>query len=355
VFGITKVAVDLGPAGDSFQANLSTLPLELIAGAGADVALGGKQADVLDGGAQGDILIGGPGSDVLRGGDDDAGANSGDDYLDGGLGRDAFFPGDGIDTISFSSYVENVFVSLDGKANDGRVGGIDDDNNEHENVPDVEILEGGAGDDQLTAFTGSHELRGGPGDDAIYTGDGDDVINGGGGEEYIESGGGDDLILLRDGRGGDNVHCDAGTDTVVIDEVDEPEPDCERVVRPPSPAPARAGGPGPTMTLRARSARLTKNKELLVGIGCPAGLSAPCRGLVTAALRKRNGRVGERLSGYEFAVSPGATAEGRIPLNSSGRWITSANKPVRAFLITDARAGGSLERHTQVPIVLRRP
>lgn len=61
-------------------------------------------------------------------------------------------------------------------------------------------LEGGEGDDQLTAGGGRAVLRGGPGNDVLVGGPGDDQISGGRGDDLIEGGSGNDVLLGEEGN-----------------------------------------------------------------------------------------------------------------------------------------------------------
>src|SRR4051812_8551703 len=73
-------------------------------------------------------------------------------------------------------------------------------------------LDGGDGDDTLTAAGGADVLSGGPGYDTLIGGEGDDRIDGGTGGDTADGGGGDDSIVLRD-RVTDTASCGAGRDT----------------------------------------------------------------------------------------------------------------------------------------------
>ena len=87
---------------------------------------------ILVGGDGPDELIGGPGADLLFGG-------RGNDRLDGGLGPDYLSGESEKDTVTYEDRTNQVFVTLDGRANDGEAG-------EGDNVlPDVEVILGGFG------------------------------------------------------------------------------------------------------------------------------------------------------------------------------------------------------------------
>lgn len=192
-------------------------------------------AATLSGGDHNDTLISGGGADTLDGGND-------------------------YDTVSYASRGSNVIVDADNSADDGESG-------ENDNVKtNVEVIEGGWGDDTLTvttvnAFT---ELRGGSGNDTLngrnnnspiwevfygedgndtinpaggsdiaYGGEGGDVINGGGGSDWYYGEGGDDTIAggsgndtLEGGSGADGISGNDGNDTIRVQDGENDQTDC---------------------------------------------------------------------------------------------------------------------------------
>jgi RTX calcium-binding nonapeptide repeat (4 copies) len=109
----------------------------LMGGPGIDEFNGDNGADTLEGGAYGDVLDGGAGNDSVLGGPGD------DEFIEGReQGSDLLYGGTGLESASYATKNRAaLFVSLDGKANDGTAG-------EHDNVfPSVEGLSGWAGDD----------------------------------------------------------------------------------------------------------------------------------------------------------------------------------------------------------------
>jgi Ca2+-binding RTX toxin-like protein len=129
------------------------------------------------GGAQGILITGGAGNDTLSGG-------IGPDTLNGGAGNDIFFEGigvtngsdvfigsDGIDVIDFSGRTNGLVCNLDGTANDGEPGELD-------NVfADIENIIGGAGADDLTGSSRVNIIIGGAGSDTIRGGTGIDTLS----------------------------------------------------------------------------------------------------------------------------------------------------------------------------------
>jgi hypothetical protein len=107
-------------------------------------------------------------------------------------------------------------------------------------------LQGGEGNDTLTAAGAADTLSGGPGFDTLSGGEGDDRLDGGTGGDLADGGSGDDSIVLRD-RVSDNAACGPGSDTVRAEVLDQLDFACERVdYGPPGSAgrlrPIRGGG-----------------------------------------------------------------------------------------------------------------
>jgi Ca2+-binding RTX toxin-like protein len=183
-------------------------------GAGIDTLAGGPGDDRLDGAGanlrgadSGDTLEGGTGTDVLAGGD-------GDDTLDGGLGPDRMNGEAGRDTVTYEDRRTPVVVTLDGEANDGVEGELD-------NVGrDVERVLGGTLDDSLTGGIASVVLAGGSGED---------LVNGGRSSDRLSGGSAPDVLDARDGHA-DVVDCGEQGDLAIVDRRDTIR-DCEAVDR----------------------------------------------------------------------------------------------------------------------------
>lgn len=124
------------------------------------------------------------------------------------------------------------------------------------------VADGGEGNDLIYGSVNSDDIEGGPGDDRIYGledvdnlkgGDGNDLVVGGGGDDAVEGGGGADS-LYGDEVGEfpnwgndvivsaldftpdfasfyqDLVDCGPGSsDAAVVDEIDQPYPNCENL------------------------------------------------------------------------------------------------------------------------------
>ena len=167
----------------------------LVGTPGDDILAGGPGPEVICGLGGNDTISGGGGGDTLYGGD-------GNDRLVEGpvsTGGDVFSGGDGTDTVDYGARAAALVVTVDGVANDGASGELD-------NVQyDVEAVSGGAGADKLTGSDGENTLSGGPGIDTLNGKAAPDVELGGDGNDVffqdVDSNGSDDL------RGG------AGTDT----------------------------------------------------------------------------------------------------------------------------------------------
>ncbi len=177
--------------------------------------------DVICGLGGNDRLFGGAGNDKLLGGD-------GADVLDGGPGADDMRGGGGKrDTVTYADRTGPVVV---GKWPDGRDGtpGTDADEDGVEEIPgegdtvhpDVEIVRGGRGNDELYGTPADNELYGGAGDDyldggsaAFYANDGEDLLDGGTGADWIDA----SEFASEDM---DQVLCGAGPDTWLGSDLD---------------------------------------------------------------------------------------------------------------------------------------
>jgi Ca2+-binding RTX toxin-like protein len=186
-----------GPGVQWVSGGLSPVDLRLNAGKaekGDDQLFGGCEQECADGG---DLLEGSDGSDSLDGG-------PGDDDLRGGLGTDTYRGGSGVhDLVSYAEYGVPVRVSLNGRADDGMAGDL-------ENVPDdVEDLYGGYANDTLVGNRANNTLNGGAGgNDVIYGMSGGDWLYGGPGNDKLY-GDSDDSALIG---GDDYLYGGAGSD-----------------------------------------------------------------------------------------------------------------------------------------------
>jgi hypothetical protein len=196
--GITRLDVDtMSAAGGNTLLTADTIPIAID-------AAGGSATDNLDGGSGNDTFRGFLGSDVFQG--------------DGG--RD-------IVTYAERSAAEPVAVTLEGTPNDGAMG-------EGDLVGlDIEDIEGGAGNDQLTGNAAANLLLGKTGNDRL---------TGGAGEDELRGGAGDDTLRARDGAA-DNAACGAGNDDAELDAIDV-QSDCETTLLPAPAADSDGDGVG---------------------------------------------------------------------------------------------------------------
>ena len=187
----------------------------------ADTLVADNSGDVLMGGAGNDSLTGGTGVDHLYGqaGNDTLTAGPGTSYLDGGAGADTLIGSAG--HASYAAYIDAtapVTVDLANPAlNTGDAAG-DSYTNVHDvlgsNYADTiiadnagDIVDGGAGDDNLT---------GGAGVDHIYGQAGNDTLTAGTYVSYLDGGPGADTLIGRIGQASYAVYTDA-TAAVTVD------------------------------------------------------------------------------------------------------------------------------------------
>jgi Ca2+-binding RTX toxin-like protein len=185
---------------------------------------GGTEGDVLTGGAGDDTLSGGPGADTEAGGDGtdtfrEGSAANGGDSISGGYSP--------FDKVDYSARASTVRVDLNGLADDGATGELD-------NVQgDVESFLFGSGNDFFNDGMNlyvTRRLYGGLGMDALHGGIGTDLLYGCGPDDVslpqyapaICAGDGNDALYGRDGgdtlvggAGDDDEFGDAGSDTFV--------------------------------------------------------------------------------------------------------------------------------------------
>jgi Ca2+-binding RTX toxin-like protein len=199
-------------------------------GEGADTAYGGGGGDTVEGEAGNDSVSGGAGSDTVDGGEgddkvngsdaapiggdgddrviggagtDDLRGGRGNDVLDGGLGADTMDGEGETDTVTYENRANEVFVSLDGRNNDGEA-------NEHDNVVNVERIVGGILGDTLSGDAGNNTIAGERGQD---------LIRGLLGVDQLQGGAAGDVVMARDGVA-DVVQCGAGNDLAIADRQD---------------------------------------------------------------------------------------------------------------------------------------
>lgn len=195
-------------------------------GAGPDTLRGARSLPTLFGGPGDDRLIGRLGIQELRGGPgaDSLDGGRGQDRLRGGPGTDVIAGGPGRDVAEYHDHRSPVWISLDGRANDGAAGEGDWIRTDVENASgsrgpttfignagpntfwcgnEEDVVRAGAGNDLVYAWGGPDIVLGGPGNDALFGYGGGDVIRGGAGNDFIYGMWGEDD--LGGGRGGDRV------------------------------------------------------------------------------------------------------------------------------------------------------
>ena len=276
---------DLGD--DEFRMNALLRGDDLEGDEGNDLVIGNELDDELEGGPGNDQLIALGGDDELDGEDDNdsLAGGEGDDDLDGGNfdstldGTDVLDGGPGADGGEYGGRDEAVNVSLDDVANDGLPG-------ENDNLVAVESVFTGEGADTLTGNDAANELDGSSGND---------TIRGFGGSDSIEGNDGDDLLV--GGPAADEVFCEDGIDTAVVDAEDLFGLDCERT--------GALLGTLDTVNVKKGIAK--------VPVTCPAAEAAACKGKVKLLLN------GKSLGKGKFKVPAGKTKKAKVKLSKKGK------------------------------------
>ncbi|MEQ1650096.1 MAG: calcium-binding protein [Hyphomicrobiaceae bacterium] len=189
---------------------------------GNDVINGGSGNDIIDGGAGQDILVGGAGDDTLYASNDDLGVEGQTGYdtayfgsyfgLPGTkvVGVEHVIGGDGADVLDFgqsygvvedtgfteqgglSTSAVKVGMTIDGMGDiDVIIGTVYDD-----------VLNGGAGGDNLFGNSGDDVINGGDGDDYLEGGEGNDIFVNSAGIDFSIGGAGQDIYQFRDAASG---------------------------------------------------------------------------------------------------------------------------------------------------------
>ena len=167
------------------------------------------------GGSRGDVLVGNPGPNQLFG----LGAP---DSLDGGLGPDLLSGGGAVDTADYSSRTAALEVSLNGVANDGEAGELDNA------LEDVENVFGGSSHDSFFGSPSANRFTGGLGDDLFDGGLGPDRYEGGGGFDTVDYSS-RSIRVAASIDGGANDGTDADSDGIG-EEGDDIRPDIEVLI-----------------------------------------------------------------------------------------------------------------------------
>ena len=226
--GVNRIEGTAGP--DSLDFRKTELRnIESIHGLSGDDLIRGSRAS--------DVIVGGPGNDELygEGGDDTflvSGQDQGFDKISGGSGSDQILGGDEDDRIGLSYFAKGFTVErIDGGGGRNVISGDDNDNTldfSKTELINIDVIEGGAGDDVITGSAGNdvidggagrNRLNGGPGDDTfLFRGEASELneYNGGPGHDRLLGSAGDDVLLLNkfsaansieevDGNGGYNI------------------------------------------------------------------------------------------------------------------------------------------------------
>jgi len=188
--------------------------------------------DAIHGGNGDDDLFGDNGNDQLYGdnGNDFLHAWYGADRIEGGAGNDQLYGdpddrkvypdvllgGTGRDLVEYQLYKRPLIVSLNGASRDDGVAG------EHDTVgADVELLNGGSGNDRLAGNAAANEINGFDGNDTIFGGNSNDELYGGNGDNKLYGEAGEDGLYayyglsLLDG-GANNDLCSGRYETVTL-------------------------------------------------------------------------------------------------------------------------------------------
>lgn len=139
-----------------------------------------------------DVIFTGDDSDTIYSGDDNDYVDGGidDDFIHGGLGRDTLIGDHGSDTIMGDDGADLIFASSSTLLYPDAVDAVDPftDN-------DMDVVDGGTGDDTIYGGDDDDSLHGGTGVDYIYGEIDEDTISGGRHGDYLYGGDGDDLIF----------------------------------------------------------------------------------------------------------------------------------------------------------------
>lgn len=243
---------------------------------GDDRLVGGNGDDTLYGGSGNDTLMGGAGADYMNGeaGSDSYEAGAGDTVADtngvniltlvdagpftvSASGSDLVLDYGDTGKLRIEAALTGSMASINGVAMSEWLRNHLSDDTDLQSTDEDQVLNGGAGDDELTAYhsgailqggygddlltgwAGSATLRGGEGHDAIIAtgasntlsggqgsdtliaGLGDDMLDGGGDDDSLAGGAGSDTLLggegsdLVDGGDGDDlIYADRGVDTL---------------------------------------------------------------------------------------------------------------------------------------------
>lgn len=159
-------------SGGDAQGDVLSNIQNLIGSEYADILIGDAESNTLRGGRGEDVLEGGGGQDTLDGGEDS-------DWLEGGAGADLLQGGAGLNTASYASSAQAVYVNLaDSAQNHGG-------DAQGDVLQQIQNLLGSSGADTLIGDSQNNHLDGGAGDDTLVGGSGSDVLVGGEGTDTL--------------------------------------------------------------------------------------------------------------------------------------------------------------------------
>ncbi|MDQ6433065.1 calcium-binding protein [Mesorhizobium sp. LHD-90] len=191
------VAINVLGGNDTVDASAALHAVVVNGGTGNDTLKGSASADFLAGGDDADTISGGAGNDQMFGenGDDRFIWRSGD-------GTDLVEGGDGTDTVEVNGNDGSEVFSISANVDRVRVEGLNPELFAIDiGTSEALVLNANDGDDVVTV-TGalgaliSIRVNGGAGDDTISAADGNDVLDGGSGADRLAGGFGDDVFIV---------------------------------------------------------------------------------------------------------------------------------------------------------------
>lgn len=218
---VVNLKIDTGDGADLIDFRGLKVYTNIDGGKGGDTIYGGRRADYIYGDGGADIMFGNEDNDILEGGlrDDSMYGGVGDDRfipLSDPLGDDSIFGNEGVDTVDYSGETKNLTLQI-------RI-----DGNEPEDIVtddiygDVEIIQCGPGNDEVTSFLEtSLTILGGAGNDTLTGGNANDLLDGGAGADLLAGGNGADTFRLGGIDGSvDTANGGSGTDLLLDEEHD---------------------------------------------------------------------------------------------------------------------------------------
>jgi Ca2+-binding RTX toxin-like protein len=366
------VTADLGDGDDRLGHGFGVVNGSFIRGGdGNDTIDGADQADSLDGGPGDDRIQGASGDDVLNGGPGDDvfltnHLETGNDVKNGGdgndriiasrdPGNDVYSGGAGVDLLDFSDASDVVRVSLDGVADDGPSGEIDNAGT------DIENLKGTRFDDLLVGNSSRNLIEGFAGNDVLVGGTppatrtsvtiigfvGDDTLDGGIGADKMHGEGGDDRILSRDAvddQVAATITCGDGNDRLDADLADDDtralSSSCETIDQ-------GAINEGANVRIAPSRLRVSRTGTVRVRLRCPASVKIGCRGRLAVGAPRR--ALGPRT---RYRLRRGVSARVTVRLPRALRRAAARRNQVPARVVS-IETGSHGPKLTIRPMLLR--